>query len=634
MIIYSSTKNGFIDDFEQGVLIDKLYESLANHLKKTGKSEITSWQNSLSYMCNVIRDKKIPNKAGIAIEYVVPNTNKRVDFIITGRDENELGQVVIIELKQWNEASIVRDKENIVKTFVGGGYREVTHPSYQAWSYAFLLENYNSNVQDKAIVLHPCAYLHNFHEGISNDLRDKIYEDILSRSPLFTQGQMKDLRGYIHRYIKEADKTNVLGAIESGRLRPSKSLQDSIDSMLKGNVEFVMIDDQKVQYETILKAIRDALRYKRKMIYIIRGGPGTGKSVVAINLLVSLIKTGVMAQYITKNQAPRDVYKLLLTEGKKRTKSSVDGLFKGADSFLHYDKASLQVAIVDEAHRLRITPNQYKTSLNQIKEIIDASQCTVFFIDEYQRVTKEDAGTIAQIRSYVDKETTDIYEGALESQFRCNGSDGYLAWLDHTLEVRETANFDGFEGEYEFKVFDSPQDMYDAIVDKNRINHKSRLLAGYCWDWKSKRDKSVQDIDLPNFNFRIAWNDTSSKKPYAIDDNSINFAGSIHTTQGLEFDYVGVIIGDDMRYEDGHIVTDVTKRAKTDRSVNGIKGKIKDKSLEVRQLAEKEAAEIIKNTYRTLMTRGMKGCYVFCTDKKLRDYLRRASNKINNFIDN
>lgn len=176
--------------------------------------------------------------------------------------------------------------------------------------------------------------------------------------------------------------------------------------------------------------------------------------------------------------------------------------------------------------------------------------------------------------------------------------------------------------------------MYDAIIEKNRENHKLRLLAGYCWDWKSKRDRLIQDIDLPNFNFSIAWNDTSSNKPYAFDDKSINFASSIYTTQGLEFDYVGVIIGDDMRYENDRIATDVTKRAKIDRSVNDIKGKVRDKSPAVRRLAEEEAAEIIKNTYRTLMTRGMKGCYVFCTDEKLRDYLRRASNKINNFIGN
>ena len=617
MIIYSSTKKGFINDFEHGVLVKKIYDLLAKNLRHTGRSEIASWQNSLSYMCNVIRDDDIPNDVGVAIEFVVPNTNKRVDFIFTGLDKDNKGHAVVVELKQWSEAELINFKDAIVKTFVGGSYREVTHPSYQAWSYCSLIESFNSGAQDRQIQLHPCSYLHNYNEKDPEDLRNKIYEDILLRSPLFTQEQMCDLREYVKTYIQQGDSISILDIIENGKLRPSKSLQDSIKSMLAGNTEFVMIDEQKVEYETILLAIKDAIEQHKKTVYIVKGGPGTGKSVIAINLLAQLIQKGVMAQYVTKNAAPRAVYKSLLKGARK--KAEIDELFKGSASFKDLDESSIPVAIVDEAHRLSTTPDQYITSFNQIHEIIDASLCSIFFIDEHQKVTTNDGGTIEKIRSYAKKKGAYIYEGALESQFRCNGSDGYLAWIDHLLEIRETANYDGFEGEYDFKIFDDPRELEQAIKEKNKVKNKSRIVAGYCWEWpkEGRNDTTVKDIQIEEYNFGISWN-LGSSTTFAIDENSVNEAGCIHTTQGLEFDYVGVIIGDDMRYENGHVITDMFKRAKSDQSLKGLKGKAKmgDK------VAIQEADIIIRNTYRTLMTRGMKGCYVFCTDKALADYIK------------
>ena len=168
MIIYSSTKQSFIKDFEQGVLVKKLHQSLTEKYRRVGESEIHSWQTSLSYMANVMRDVAIPNLAGVAIEYIVPNTQKRVDFIITGLDQQDKEHVVIVELKQWSEAFKVTDKDNIVSTYLGGGIRETTHPSYQAWSYCSLIENFNEDVQNRPIELHPCAFLHNFAHFSTN----------------------------------------------------------------------------------------------------------------------------------------------------------------------------------------------------------------------------------------------------------------------------------------------------------------------------------------------------------------------------------------------------------------------------------------------------------------------------------
>lgn len=622
MIIYSSNKQSFIQDFEQGLLVKKLHQTLTEKYRRVGESEIHSWQSSLSYMANVIRDLAIPDLAGVAIEYIVPNTQKRVDFIITGLDQQDKEHVVIVELKQWGEAFKVTDKDNIVSTYLGGGIREVTHPSYQAWSYCSLIENFNEDVQTRPIELHPCAFLHNFDESISPELRDPIYRSILDISPMFTLGQMADLRNFIKTYIPKPDTTNIMKSIEHGKLRPSKSLQDSILNMLKGNKEFILIDDQKVEFEQIKKAALEAIKNNQKTVYIVRGGPGTGKSVVAINLLAECIHKGYMAQYITANAAPRNVYSAMLQQGY--TKAEIKALFQSSGTFHTRKKNELQIAIVDEAHRLREKSGMFQNQgEDQIKEIINASIFSVFFIDRNQRVTFNDAGTIDKIHHFGKEQNALIYEGALESQFRCNGSDGYLAWLDNALQIAETANYDGFEGDYDFKIFDNPHDMYNAIKAKNDINNKSRILAGYCWNWpKEGRSTSlIKDIQIPEYNFGISWN-LGNSDTYAIDPDSINEAGCIHTTQGLEFEYVGVIIGDDLRYEDGKLIVDITKRAKTDQSIKGIKKLLKENPTEAHRIAN----EIVKNTYRTLMTRGQKGCYIFCTNKSLSDYFKLIYN--------
>ena len=622
MIIYSSTKQSFIQDFEQGVLVKKLHQTLTEKYRRVGESEIHSWQTSLSYMANVMRDIAIPDLAGVAIEYIVPNTQKRVDFIITGLDQHNKEHVIIVELKQWGEAFKVADKDNIVSTYLRGGLHEVTHPSYQAWSYCSLIENFNEDVQTRPIELHPCAFLHNFDESISTELRDSIYSAILDISPMFTLGQMNNLRNFIKTYIPKPDTTNIIESIEHGRLRPSKALQDSILSMLKGNKEFVLIDDQKVEFERIKKAALDAIKNNQKTVYIVRGGPGTGKSVVAINLLAECIHNGYIAQYITSNAAPRNVYSTMLQKGFKKTE--IKALFQGSGTFHTRSKNALQIAIVDEAHRLREKSGMYQNEgEDQIKEIINASLFSVFFIDRNQRVTFKDAGTIDKILKFSTEQKALVYEGALESQFRCNGSDGYLAWLDNVLQIAETANYDGFEGDYDFRIFDDPNAMYAAIKAKNEINNKSRVLAGYCWDWpKEGRTTSlVKDIQILEHNFGISWN-LENSTTYAIDPDSINEAGCIHTTQGLEFEYVGVIIGDDLRYENDKLIVDINKRAKTDQSIKGIKKLLKENPEEGHRIAN----EIVKNTYRTLMTRGQKGCYIYCTNKGLANYFKLAYN--------
>ena len=625
MLVYEGIKSGFIDDVNLNRIVDKIYDKYKQFFGRTSESQLNSWKNSMQYMRGVLDDREIPDNAGVAIEFNIPATSKRIDFIISGRDNNRKDSVIIIELKQWETCTAVEGKDAIVSTFTGGGIREVAHPSYQAMSYANLINDFNETVQLDDIGLYPCAFLHNYDLRDDDPICSSQYQEYINEAPMFGTNDFEKLRKFIKRYIVEGDDRELLYKIENGKIRPSKRLQDSLAKMLQGNKEFNMIDEQKVIYEDAIRMAIDTVASNSKNVYIVQGGPGTGKSVLAINLLVELTKRNMTSFYVTKNAAPRAVFRDKLKGSFKMT--YINNLFQGSGQFTEAEKNEVDVLIVDEAHRLNAKSGMFQNlGENQIKEIINASNFSVFFIDEDQKVTLKDIGSVDEIKKYANELGAGIKVVELESQFRCNGSDGYLAWLDNLLEIRETANFDDMDFDYDFRVLDDPNEVRRLIEEKNKENNKSRMVAGYCWNWISegKNNTDIHDIVIPEYNFEMSWN-LGNSQTWAIDPMSVNEIGCIHTCQGLEFDYIGVIIGDDIGYEDGHIVTDYTKRAATDQSLKGINKISREEGLEE---ANKIADSIIKNTYRTLMTRGMKGCYVYCLDKKMQEYIKTKINMI------
>jgi DUF2075 family protein len=583
------------------------FEQVVGH--STGIAERRSWENSMIYMKNVLEDPEIPDDAGVAIEYTLPLTRKRVDFILTGMSPENKETAVLIELKQWSEATLT-DKDGIVLTYVGRKEGEHTHPSYQVWSYAATLQNFSQTVEDDNIQLLPCAYLHNYEQDdvMTNDF----YAEYLKLAPIFLKRDMFKLREFIKQYVKYGDSMNTLYRIDHGNIRPSKVLADSMAAMLKGNKEFVMIDDQKIVYETALKLARDSDE-ENKNVFIVKGGPGTGKSVVAINLLVELINDQKNTQYVSRNSAPRSVYEALLT--KSFRKSHISNLFSGSGSFTESKPNTFDALIIDEAHRLNEKSGMFShLGENQIKELISAAKLTIFFLDEDQKVTLKDIGDADEITKWALSEGAKVSTLELTSQFRCNGSDGYLAWLDNVLQIRETANINLKEASYDFQVIDTPSELREIIVDKNKARNKARMVAGYCWKWVSKRHPILKDIVIGEF--EATWNLDSDGQAWIIKPESVKEVGCIHTSQGLEVDYIGVIIGPDMIVRDGKIITDATKRASTDKSVHGYKKLFKEEPEHAKQLAD----AIIKNTYRTLMTRGQKGCYIYSTDEETQEY--------------
>lgn len=615
MLVYVSNKAEFINDVRTNAIDEKIHKSFQRHLgKHVSQQEVNSWRNSMMYMGNILADVGIPPDAGVAIEYTIPQSNKRIDFILTGRGNNKQDTVIIVELKQWETVKTTK-LDGIVVTFIGRAEREMTHPSYQAWTYAALLEDFNEIVQKENIRLQPCAYLHNCISDI--EINDPFYEVYTSKAPAFLKKDSQKLTGFIKKYVKYGDSSEIMYRIDKGRIRPSKNLADKLVSLLKGNQEFLMIDDQKVVYETALALAGESTK-RNKNVLIVEGGPGTGKSVVAVNLLVALTNKRLVAQYVTKNAAPRAVYVSKLTGSF--TKSHINNLFKGSGSYTDSEASGFDALIVDEAHRLNEKSGMYQNmGENQIKELISAAKFSVFFIDEDQKVTLKDIGEKEAIKDWARHFGANVQELELQSQFRCNGSDGYLAWIDNAMQIRTTANETLHGINYDFRVFDTPNELRDAIFSKNKINNKARLVAGYCWNWISKNDESKKDIVIQEHNFAMRWNLASDGSLWILKPESVNEVGCIHTCQGLETDYIGVIIGPDFVIRNGIATTNPERRARTDASIRGYQVLHNENAM----LAKQKVDAIIKNTYRTLMTRGMKGCYLFCTDEETNAWFKQ-----------
>ena len=613
MRVYSSTCQDFIQDVGTGqiaAIVERAYTRAYGH--STSESEIRSWKNSLAALSNILDHGDVPSDLGLGIEFQIPKTSKRIDVLLSGTSALDESSVLIVELKQW-EFAYKTSMDGVVNTFVGGGNRDVQHPSYQSWSYAQLLRDFAVVVEDESMILNSCAYLHNM--TIAGDLKDPFYSHHLLNSPSFIGSEGPMFRGYICSKFRNGDSGLALEKLEHSDIKPSKSLADAVKGMLDGNDEFTLLDDQKVIYE---KAVQLATKGdQKKRVFIVRGGPGTGKSVLAVNLLSKFISNGLNSRYITKNSAPRLVYAARLS-GHLR-KSRISALFTGSGSFVDCLNNEYDALIVDEAHRLNAKSGMFgNLGENQVKEIIQSCRTSIFFIDEYQRIHLKDVGSEELIRAYAKEMNAEVFDADLTSQFRCGGSDGYLAWIDNSLGLRPTANTYLDTSVFDFQIFDDPKEMYEKIIEKNNQNFKSRLVAGYCWNWISKKDPNENDIILEEGKLSAKWNLTQHGMLWIEKDESISEIGCIHTCQGLELDYVGVIIGPDLQLSGGHVITDVNERAKSDASIRGLKKMMKENPAE----ATRRGREIVLNTYRTLLTRGMKGCYVYCTDKELANHLR------------
>ncbi len=616
MIVYSATKAQFNDDVNLNRISDIILQNLREKNIPGGQlAEYHSWQNSLHFMRSAIDDPEIPDDVDVAIEYQIPRTSKRVDFMLAGADANNRSNVVVVELKQWDKAEKVDDiMQHSVRAFTGGAKRMVNHPSYQAYAYAAFIRNSSEQVQDESIGIRPCAYLHNCDPSFRAPLDDPIYTPWLEEAPLFDKSQTLRLRSYIKQFIsKKSASGDLLYKIDNGRIRPSKALQDCLVSLMKGNEEFILLDDQAVVFDMCKKMMDACRKDLQKRLIIIQGGPGTGKSVLAVNLLKEFITKGLNAAYCTKNSAPREAYQKLLAQSDLKAQVNIKQLFRSPFGLCNASPNFYDCLIVDEAHRLVQKMYGDWNGENQVKECINASLFTIFLIDEDQQITTKDIGSIEEIRKWAGVYGSQVIQNeqtVLQSQFRCNGSDQYIQLINNILQIGEAVDIDRGEFNYDIRVFDDPNVLRDELREINKINNKARMVAGYCYDWNVKNHRGDVDISLEN-GFEAKWN-LENDKIWAINPKSYEQVGCIHTAQGLEFDYIGVFVGRDLRYdpESGRVITDRNMISKDDKS-SGIR------------TARADVAErLIKNTYKTLMTRGQKGCFIYCEDKALAAYIR------------
>lgn len=618
MIIYNKS----LKDFRTDVTFNMMQSILLKTLREKGlsggsASEINSWNNSLHFMKDVLEDSYFDNECQVAIEYNIPQTSKRVDFMIMGNN-NEEDHVVIIELKQ--RARVNKIDDNCDHSIMSDlrSHEPVAHPSYQAYSYKQLILDYcNDSVSINNKTLKPCAYLHNLSEEYRPIIEDNLYHEWIEEAPVFLQSDVLKLRNFIKNYIKlKANDGSLLYKIEEGRLKPTKSLQDALDSMLCGNEEFHMIDEQVVAYDKIMKAIKESQNDIRKHVLIITGGPGTGKSVLAINILARcIIDLKLNASYITKNMAPRKCYANLLAKGSAKKIVNLQKAIQSPWCLPNTIYNGLDVGIFDEAHRMQKKPYRYLGN-DMLEDAIKASKVSIFFVDDDQRITINDKYDVNSIIMYAKKENAIIHKPyELTSQFRCDGSDGYISFLNNLLEIKQTANTNFEFNNLKVKIFDDPNKMRDELRELNKINNKTRMIAGYCYDWNVKNNKGEWDIILPN-GFKAKWN-LANDDHRAVNPNSFEEVGCIHTCQGMEFDYVGVFIGKDLYYKDGHVQTNRNAISKDDKT-SGIR---------LKSTSNEEADKLIRRTYKVLLTRGIKGCYIYCEDEALRNYLKEKLNK-------
>ncbi len=620
MRLYSGTISQFLEDTAYNKISDKLKNTFFEYYNYyPSESEITSWQNSLRAVSMVFQVSNLKDH-GIILEYQLPQTSKRLDCLICGRDLQMKDNAVIIELKQWQKTKPSIGEREVV-TRIGMSERDVLHPSVQVGQYKEYLQDYHTAFYEgnSPIVLSACSYLHNYPYEPSDAIYAGKFKYYLENFPLFTKDNVKELRAFLSDRLAGGEGIEVLKRIENSKFRPSKKLMDHIAGMVKGLKEYTLLDEQLVVYDMIRESVKDGFLDGNKSTIIVEGGPGTGKSVIAMNLLGDLSKEHYNTHYVTGSRAFTKTLRNILGN-----RSSFQ-----VKHFNQYGKAmenEVDVIIADEAHRMwdkdrsRFTKKEDRNDTPIVEQLIRASKVSIFFVDNHQIVRPDEVGSISYIEAHAKRINSKILKFKLEAQFRCQGSNAFVNWIDNMLGIEKT-DYNKWTGEenFDFKIFDSPENLEKAIFEKAKSGKKARITAGFCWEWSPPNEDGTLVLDVVIGEFKRPWNAKSDARGnnlavgippetlWAHDPNGINQIGCVYTAQGFEFDYIGVIFGTDLKYN-------LTKQAWEGHPENswdnGLK-RSKDKYL-----------ELVKNSYRILLSRGIEGCYVYFMDKETEKYFK------------
>jgi len=618
MRLYSGMSPDFIRDTTRNQIAEKLKRAFfAYYRYNPSHGEVQSWRNSLRAMKDVVELASLHDH-GVLLEYQLPLSSKRLDCLLCGRDEGDADKAVIIELKQWERCEPA-EPDSLVRSWVGGRERDLLHPSVQVGQYRQYLEDTHSAFYEEPspIVLSACSYLHNYLPTANDPILAPKFKEALATNPLFDADGAEALAGFLGTRLRSGKGLPVLQRIEESRFRPSRKLMDHVAATIKSKSPWILLDEQLVVYERIRATVKAGLFGRRKQVVIVHGGPGTGKSVLAINLMADLLRDGRNAQYATGSKAFTETLWNIVGTRSRPT-------FKYFNSYGKAEFDAIDVLICDESHRIRetsanrFTRAEHRTTKPQVRELLEAAKVSVFFIDDRQIVRPNEIGSTGHIREHATGVGAAISEYELEIQFRCAGSDGFVNWSDNTLGIRRTANvlWDGTDG-FDFKIVGSPEELEALVRERAAGGFTARVAAGFCWPWSEPRPDGTLVDDIVIGEYRRPWDAKPGSRRlargipsaalWATDPNGIDQIGCIYNIQGFELDYVGVIWGRDLRY---------------DFDQQSWKGDKSESADAVVKRSKERFVDLVKNTYRVLLSRGLKGCYVTFLDRDTERFVR------------
>lgn len=627
MRLYQDSSTQLIDDIKNNRLtykIEKSFIEYYGHRPSTG--ELNSWNNSFQFVKNELEANNLFN-IWVVIEYELPYSAKRIDVILLGKGSDSLNNIVIIELKQWSKVQL-SPIEGTIKTYVGNGIRSEPHPSLQVSGYYYYLKDFMEIFSNDSYNLYGCVYCHNYSPGYSQNedsLLNPVFDKYLKHFPLFAREDFQRFGEYLKEKLSNGDGFKIYNDFITSDIRPSKKLVDYTSDILRNQRVFSLIDDQILANNAIISCAKKASKSRKKSVIIVSGGPGTGKSVIALNAMAELLSIGLKVYHATGSKTFTSSLQKIVSSGKIK---GARNLFLYFNSFSRTVGNDIDVLIADEAHRLRkssnnrFTKRERMSDIPQIEELINVAKVSVFFIDEYQAVRPEEVGSIKLIEDTARKFDSDIYKFTLKSQFRCSGSDGYLNWIDSMLNINDTGNeFLTREEKMKFRIVNSPDELRDTVDNLNKENENSaRMLAGFCWPWSDPNPDGTLNDDIIIGDFKATWEfktpnktqfttnpKTSPWNLWPIDHECSDQVGSIYTVQGFEFDYIGLIWGNDLVY---------------DYNIHDWVGKPENSKDSVIRRDKEHFTEHVKNIYRTLLTRARYGVYVYFIDKDTENFVK------------
>ncbi|WP_311922878.1 DUF2075 domain-containing protein [Microbispora sp. H10836] len=600
-----------------------LSEVIAEQLRITqgvnpGASERRSWDHSLPVLA---RDLVEAGLGGVEmlLEYQLPLTSKRADVILAGVDRHSGDDTyVIVELKQWSHAELYEDDADLVLV-PGMGYHPKLHPVLQVRGYCDYLADFVSTLEHRRDAVRGVAYLHNANDLDIHDLYDRVEDE---RTRLFSQSRRGRFIDYLRAQFAPEPGAPAADRLLSSAVRPSKQLLKVAAAEIKHRDQFVLLDQQRLAYEIVLHAVEKARAADSKEVVIVTGGPGSGKSVIALSLLGELAERGYPAHHATGSRSFTQTMRRHVAKGSPRTKA----MFKYFNNFMAARPNELDVLICDEAHRIRETSASRftraadRTGRSQLDELMAAARVPVFLLDEHQVVRPGETGTVADIRAHAQSLGLTVHQVDLDAQFRCGGSRAYEEWVLRLLGLNgeEPQPWTG-DSHFEVTLAESPYELEGLLRGKLNDGHSARMTAGYCWQWSNPvDDRLVSDVQVDGWS--KPWNvkgdravgDAPPSALWATMPGGFEQVGCVYTAQGFEYDWNGVILGPDLVYRDGRLVT--------------VRAASKDPELMKKSVTDEQADRLIRNTYKVLLTRGMIGTAVYSADAKTQDFLASLLN--------